>query len=199
MRRQRVGLPGVCLGLALMTGCWWKKPKAPAPPVISAPPSPAPAPPPTIAPPPKVEAQTEPIPTLPEGVEPAIPAPKPPAKPRRAVRRPPVRGAAPPAAPEPAPAPETPPAEPVLQLAPLLSAEQQASYNAAIDAALQRAEANLARLDPRRLNGSQRANFLRARSFVEQARQARATDLRVARSLAERADLLARDLARNFR
>lgn len=87
----------------------------------------------------------------------------------------------------------------MLQLTPLLSVEQQTAYNTAIDGAIQRAEANLARLDPRRLRGSQRSNFERVRSFIQQAQQTRASDLAVAKSLADRADLLAQDLARNYR
>lgn len=185
------------------TACWFRKAKASTPaPIITSVPTETPKPPPTIQTPPPMEQQTGQIPTLPQGASTPLPPPKPPPKPTRTVRRPstpkPVATAqSGEAASEATPAPA--PDEPVLQLAPLLTAEQQTAYNTAIDAALQRAEANLARLDPRRLKGSQRSNFQRVRLFIQQAQQTRSSDLAVAKSLAERADLLAQDLARNFR
>ncbi|MBL8291986.1 MAG: hypothetical protein JNN08_09115 [Bryobacterales bacterium] len=194
----------VAVFLLPATACWFRKPKASTPPpIITSVPTETPKPPPTIPSPPRIEQQTGQIPTLPQGAESApVQPPKPPAKPVRTVRRPstpkPVPSAqSSEAPPETAPAPS--PEEPVLQLAPLLTAEQQTAYNTAIDAALQRAEANLARLDPRRLKGSQRSNFQRVRLFIQQAQQTRTSDLAVAKSLADRADLLAQDLARNFR
>lgn len=193
----------VAVFLLPATACWFKKPKASTPPpIITSVPTETPKQPPTIPSPPPMEQQTGQIPSLPQGASPTVQPPKPPTKPTRTVRRPstpkPVataQSSEAPAETTPAPAPE----EPVLQLAPLLTAEQQTAYNTAIDAALQRAEANLARLDPRRLKGSQRSNFQRVRLFIQQAQQTRASDLAVAKSLADRADLLAQDLARNFR
>lgn len=150
-----------------------------------------------------MEQQTGQIPALPPGASPPIPPPKPPPKPPRTVRRPstpkPLASAQSGDVSSAETAPAPPVDEPVPQLAPLLSPEQQAAYNTAIDAALQRAEAILARLDPRRLGGSQRSNFQRVRLFIQQAHQTRSSDLAVAKSLADRADLLAQDLARNFR
>lgn len=182
------------------TGCWFRKAKASTPPpIITSVPTATPQAPPTIETPPPVEPAKGQISTLPPGPAAPLPSPTLPPKPARTVRRPstPKLSTQPAEAvpAEPSPTPE----EPVLQLAPLLSSEQQAAYNTAIDAAIQRAEANLAGLDPRRLRGSQRSNFQRVRSFVQQAQQTRATDLAVAKSLADRADVLAQDLARNFR
>jgi len=187
------------LAMLPATGCWFRKAKASTPPpVITSVPTATPQAPPTIETPPAVEPEKGQLSTLPPGPAAPLPLPTRPAKAARTVRRP----STPKLSTQPAEAvPAEPPApeEPVLQLAPLLSSEQQAAYNTAIDAAIQRAEANLAGLDPRRLRGSQRSNFQRVRSFVQQAQQTRATDLAVAKSLADRADVLAQDLARNFR
>lgn len=192
------------LAMLPATGCWFRKAKTRTPaPIITSVPTEVPKPPPTIETPPPVAPAKEQISVTPPGGTTPVPPPPPPPRPARNARRPSTQK--PPTASQTAevstvdPTPASVPEEPVLQLTPLLSAEQQAAYNTAIDAALQRAEANLARLDPRRLRGSQRSNFQRVRSFIQQAQQTRASDLAVAKSLADRADLLAQDLARNFR
>lgn len=196
----------VVVALALMpaTGCWFRKAKTSTPaPVITSVPTEVPKAPPTIETPPRVEPAKGQISVIPPGGATPIPSPTPPPRSTRSARRPSTQK--PSSSPQPAeastvdPAVASAPEEPVLQLTPLLSAEQQTAYNTAIDGAIQRAEANLARLDPRRLRGSQRSNFERVRSFIQQAQQTRASDLAVAKSLADRADLLAQDLARNYR
>jgi hypothetical protein len=82
----------------------------------------------------------------------------------------------------------------------MLSDEQRRDYEARIHAALQRARANLrkARGNPR-LNEAQQRMAAQVETFVEQAEQRRKTDLVSSRSLAERADLLARDLVESLR
>jgi len=81
----------------------------------------------------------------------------------------------------------------------ILTPAEQEAHQKAIEAAIDNAEANLAKLAGQRLNASQQANVERAKSFIQQARQTRANDLATARSLAERADLLSQDLIRNLR
>lgn len=196
------------IALAVTTGCAkLKRGRAAAPPIIVAPPSSVPEPPPTIQAPPTVEQPTaSQIPTLPPGTQPKVPQPVEPPKPVRNTKRTPASKTPTTASTQPAgpaapaePVPEAPTETPLPQLGAILTKEEQASMNAAIDAALQRAQANLAKLDPRRLRGSDRANYQRARSFVMQAQQARGTDLAVAKGLADRADILALDLTRNLR
>ncbi|MCC6588679.1 MAG: hypothetical protein IT168_18430 [Bryobacterales bacterium] len=203
-----MALRWVVIALALTTGCAkLKRSRAGAPPLIVAPPSSVPEPPPTIqAPPPVEQPKTSQIPTLPPGAQPKVPQPVEPPKPVRTTRRTPAPKAPttastqPPGPAAPAePVPEAPTETPLPQLGAILSQQEQAAYNSAIDAALQRAQTNLSRLDPRRLRGSDRANYQRARSFIMQAQQARETDLAVAKGLADRADILAQDLIRNLR
>jgi hypothetical protein len=85
------------------------------------------------------------------------------------------------------------------QLAPLLTPQQRAELNTAIDGSLRRAAVNAGRARNRRLTADQQATLARVDSFIKQAQEARSTDLSVAKSLAERADLLADDLARSVR
>lgn len=178
------------------------KPKTPVQ-VIEAPPVTPPPPPPKVEAPPRVEnPKTTQIQTLPEAAQPRMEAPtKPAVKPPRVSKKTPA--AVPkPVAPPPAPTEttaEAPPTTGVPQLAPLLTQQQQQAYNAAVDAAIGRAQANLGRLGNRRLTEEQLATRDRVRAFIQQATEARATDLKVAKSLAERADLLADDLARSLR
>ena len=175
------------------TGCIFRKTKAAAPPVITAPPTARTIPPeiPDFPPPPKVETG-QPTTTAPP-IETPTPQPPPePEKPKPAPR---------PRAPKPA-SPETvAPQDPsrVPQLTQILTPAEQEAHQKAIEAAIDNAEANLAKLAGQRLNASQQANVERAKSFIQQARQTRANDLATARSLAERADLLSQDLIRNLR
>lgn len=199
----------VVIALALTTGCAkLKRGRTAAPPIIVAPPSSVPEAPPTIQAPPSVEQPSaSQIPTLPPGTQPKVPQPVEPPKPVRNTRRTPAPKTPSTASSQPAvgqtapaePVPEAPAETPLPQLGAILKPEEQVAYNAAIDAALQRAQTNLAKLDPRRLRGSDRANYQRARSFIMQAQQARGTDLAVAKGLADRADILAQDLTRNLR
>jgi hypothetical protein len=106
--------------------------------------------------------------------------------------------AAVPAAPASPPQGAAPP--PVPQLGQMLSEEQRRDYEARIHDALERARANLrkARGNPRMTEAQQRM-AAQVETFVDQAEERRKTDLVSSRSLAERADLLARDLAESLR
>jgi hypothetical protein len=79
-----------------------------------------------------------------------------------------------------------------------LTPQQQQEYNQAIDRCVYRAQRNLAVLAGRRLNPEQTLAVQRIQTFIQQALDSRTTDLIRARSLAERADVLAEDLLRTI-
>jgi hypothetical protein len=81
----------------------------------------------------------------------------------------------------------------------MLTPEQQRQYNTAIDQALGRAQANLAAVANRQLTQQQQATVAQVQNFILQAQTTRKSDLAGAKSLAERADVLARDLAKSVR
>jgi len=102
----------------------------------------------------------------------------------------------------PAPAP-TVPAGPVAptpapKLGDVLTADQEKQYNASIDESLAHAQASLNSIGRRQLNRDQQADADQIKSFMQQALAARASDLAGAKSLAERAEVLARDFAASF-
>jgi len=142
-------------------------------------------------PPQQTPATTQPPPVLP----PPIVAPPPPEeasqpkKPARRTPRPPT-----PAASTTPPAANQPP-----RLGELLTPEQERQYNTAMDQSLQRARANIARVSKRQLSKEQQGIVAQVESFMEQARSTRQNNLTAAKSLAERADVLARELARTVR
>ena len=179
------------------TGCWSRKAKAaPAPAVIALPPPPAPSKPEPLPAPPTVESG-EPVSSLPASpIETPIEPPKPfePPKPARPTPPRPV-AQTPPAHP---PAQEATPAE-IPQLVPLLTPAEQERYNREIGDFIKRAEDNLARIGERKLDQGQRDNVLRVRTFILQAQDLRQSDLLTARSLAQRADVLAQDVASTLR
>lgn len=165
-------------------------PPAPAPSSAEAPvvrPAPQLPPPPEIAP---AAPSTEP--------EAVIPTPSPEVPPPAAPK--PTRRPAHPSTPAPAPAPAQPAAPaPAPQLAIVLTPDQERQYNAEIDERLQRAEASLRSIGNRQLNKEQQASVEETRNFIRQAQAMRATDLPGARRLAERAEVLARNLAGSLR
>jgi hypothetical protein len=180
-----------------------RRSRGPAPPpVIAAPPTKpnTPVENPQVPPPPKVE-QAE-GPKLAPSVATQIPAkppviPKPVKKPSK--RSPaPVKAQAPPP-PVVDPAVPTTVAEAPALLAPILSPAQQEAFGKAIDLALQQAENGLASIANKELNATQRANADRTKSFIAQANQFRASDLVTAKSLADRAVVLAQSLAAELR
>ena len=170
--------------------------------IPTSPPAPAPSAPVEAAPAPAKPAPQE-IPSPPAlapaapapGPESAIPnqPPAPPPAPGRPARRPSRQAPAAPAAPAaPQPAPATAPAP---QLAIVLTPDQQRQYNADVDQSLQRAEASLKSIANRQLTDQQQASFDEVRNFIRQAQATRASDLPGARRLAERAEVLAGNLA----
>lgn len=168
-------------------------PTSPPAPVPSAPAEAAPAvakPAPQEIPAPPALAPAAPAP----GAESAIPnqPAAPPPAPARTTRRPSRQAPAPAA---PAAAQPAPNAAPAPQLAIVLTPDQQRQYNADVDQSLQRAEASLKSIGNRQLTEQQQASLDEVRNFIRQAQATRASDLPGARRLAERAEVLAGNLA----
>jgi hypothetical protein len=177
------------LALLLMlssTGCTWfgRKPKVAATPpqphpVVTAPPviTPEPEPPPQVQP-----DQPQPVPTPP----PAQPQPAPvPPKPKPVVQTPK------PSAPAPAPAPPS--------FGQILSPEQQTELRNSYQQNAQFARQVLGQVKGRALSREQAEAANRIRSFLSQADEAQAKDPATAARLAQRAQILARDLQSTLR
>ena len=141
-------------------------------------------------PPQQTPVTTQPPPALPQ---PSV-APPPPeeAQPKKPVRR--ASRSTTPATPATSPSTNQP-----LRLGEMLTPEQERQYNTAMDQSLQRAHANIARVSRRQLSKEQQSVVAQVQSFIEQAQNTRKTNLTAAKSLAERADVLARELARTVR
>jgi hypothetical protein len=92
--------------------------------------------------------------------------------------------------------PEQPPAA-IPELEQILTPQRRQAYNEEIERDIAAAQKTVDALQGRRLSGDQTAYLLRVRAFIEQANQARTTDLIRARNLAERASVLAEDLRRS--
>ncbi|MGP0071580.1 MAG: hypothetical protein ACLPWF_06560 [Bryobacteraceae bacterium] len=124
-------------------------------------------------------------------------------KPPQAAKKParstpsPAPAAASTASPSPAPAAPAP-ASPAPKLGDILTPDEQKQYTASIDQSLTHARASLNSIAGRQLNQDQQAQVEQIRNFMQQAQKTRATDLAGAKSLAERAEVLARDLAASF-
>src|ERR1700688_840858 len=121
--------------------------------------------------------------------------------------------AAPAQTPQPQPPPQSPPPStpprstrpaepnssgqpsPAPRLGDILTTEQERQYNSAIDQSLARTQSSLGAIANRKLTKEQQAVVAQIQSFVQQAQTTRKSNLPAARSLAERADVLARDLA----
>lgn len=135
-----------------------------------------------------------PPPPPPPQVRTATPATTPPAKARTSPQ--------PAAAPKPAkPESATPPAPAARTTAPVLGEiirpESQAEIERFVQASLDRAQQNIARLHQRSPSPEQLRGIAQVEVFIRQAQDARRTnDLSNARSLAERADVLSQDLLR---
>lgn len=168
-----------------------------------------------------------PVPSAPSAIQPATPAPAPAAEspeppvpgtttqaqepspvPYQLNKAPQPAPAAKKPAPSPSatapagnPAPSTPvsPAPaPAPKLGDILTPDAQKQYNASIDQSLSHAQTSLNSIGGRQLNKDQRAEVEQIRNFMQQAQTARASDPAGAKSLAERAEVLARDLAATF-
>lgn len=181
--------------LGTQNACLFRKKKpAPPPAQIPAPKPAAPATPEPMAPPPKVDSQTplSTVPAPPEQIDVPEPPPQQPRRPRR-----PTPAPAQPAAQEPVgpqqPAPEPP------KLVQLLTPAEQRRYQGEVERYLRNAEAIVATASTRTLNSQQTDLVARIRAFAQQAREQREQDLMTARNLAQRADVLARDLQRSLR
>ena len=101
--------------------------------------------------------------------------------------------------PAPTPPPETAavPESQVPELEQILTPEQRQAYIEDINTNIGRAQKTVDALRGRRLSRDQKVYLARVRAFVEQAREARKTDLFRAKNLAERASVLADDLLRS--
>ena len=149
------------------------------------PPTPEPAPAPTRADESEPKAEPQPV------QEKRTPAPRRTApRPDTAVEGAPV---GPPAAPAPAQPAEVP------RLAPILSDTQVKELNDAINAALVSAEQNLRAVRSRDRNAQQQRMLEQAEGFARQARQFRGSDLVSAKSFADKADQLSRELVSTYR
>jgi len=94
--------------------------------------------------------------------------------------------------------PTQPPAD-APRLGDVLTPVQEQQYNRAIDQSLGRARDSLGSIANRQLTKDQQAVVAQIQSFVQQAQAMRKSSLPAARSLAERAEVLARDLAGSLR
>ena len=114
--------------------------------------------------------------------------------------------------PKPRPTPASPPAQqtqtqpqspPVAistpQLRPMLGPAQTQELERMIAERIGRAQGILRSLEGRRLSRQQRGVLSQIRTFISQAEEAKSTDLQRADNLAERAEVLATDLARQVR
>lgn len=166
-----------------------------------------------------------PVPSPPNAIQPATPAPAPAAEspqppgagtttqaqepgpyqvnkapqPAPAAKKPAPAAAAAPSNPAPSPPVSPVPAPaPAPKLGDILTPDAQKQYNASIDQSLSHAQTSLNSIGGRQLNKDQRAEVEQIRNFMQQAQTARASDPAGAKSLAERAEVLARDLAATF-
>ena len=88
---------------------------------------------------------------------------------------------------------------PMLKLGRALSSDQQRAYAASIDQHLANARRLLGSLAGRTLTAQQREAAVQVQNFILQTEKMRSSDLIGAGSLAERAELLAADLARSLK
>lgn len=200
-----IRIPALAFLCALTFGsaaCFWKK-KPQAPPATPPPQTKSSATLKPAPPPPKLETAVPA--TAPPAVAVKIPeAPKPPQS--KGANRRPRRGnpAAAKAqqpqpatqAPTPDPGPETPS---VPKLGDLLTDAQRAEILKKCDQSLQQARTALDQLASKQLSPDAAESASRARVFILQAEQARGRDPQTALQLAQRAEVLARDLLRSNR
>ena len=187
----------LCMGL---DGCLFFPNHKPQP--VQTPPQPTPAE--LKPPPPKVEPLPGPAPKI-ETKPPEVPsavavAPNPPAPHKRKPKKPVVASTgtaqSPPIATTPDP---TPPPVTIPKLGEILSDDQKLQYQKICDESVLRAKGSLALLRGYTLTSDQKQSVTRINAFIKQAEQARNKDPQTARQLAERADLLSRDLVQTVR
>jgi len=85
------------------------------------------------------------------------------------------------------------------QLVDIETPEKQRQLNAAVDQSLSHAQASLAGIANRTLTKDQQGLVEQIRNIMQQAEASRSSDLPGAKSLAERAEVLAKDLAASVR
>lgn len=201
-RTTRAVIIALCI-VAFWTSCNRKKPPVPVmlpPPVpVELPQQQKPPPPPPELPPPKTDTTTPPAVVT----ESETKMPGPPKKRHRRVRKAHKKEdeatqTAEDQTPEAAASDAT--AAPAMQLGQMLSDQQRQEYESHINDSLGRARANVARAQKRtNLTAAQQRMVSQVTTFIEQAEERRKTDLVSSRSLAERADLLSRDLVESLR
>jgi hypothetical protein len=172
----------------LLDSCLFsRRPKFnPPPAAVIEPPRHQPAP--DLTPPPALSADAQSLPAAPEIPIAPPDAPVPPKPHRARVTKPAPSESVGPVA------PATPPPADVPQLEPLMSDVQQRAYNMAIDNLVARARRNIQYARRHSLNARQRERVAQAATFMLQAVEARKQDLTAAKSLAERAELLSREV-----
>lgn len=197
----------VLLAILPLGSCGNKQAAASSPPPaprVSRAPGPQPPASEPVSEPQTVAALPSPQPVPPEAVPEtpgplvAEPAPETSLEPQPSPPRP--APSAPPVASESATQQETPAAA-VPQLGQMLSADQRRQFTQLIDQAIRRAQDRLdvVLANSSKLNEEQHTTIKRIRAFIRQAEDARGQDLTIAKNLADRADLLAQDLAKNFK
>ena len=160
-------------------------------------------------PPPKIETKTPEAPATVASL-PTPPAPKPKKRtPKKTVPATAAASSTMPAAPATAPARDTPgatgaeasgqPPAAVPKLGEIFSDDQKLQLQRSCDESLSRAKEALGQLRGLTLSPDQKQSFLRVKVFMSQADQLRSKDPQTAKQLAERADLLSRDLVRTLR
>ncbi len=197
MLSARLQSAALILALSLaQQGCLFKKEPRKA--TIIVPPAPQPPPPKPMPAPPSLPTQGGPT-LQSDGTVPELPAPteEPAKKPKRPPRR---TGGSNPANTQQAPVeqqqgetPETP-APAIPSLTPILGQRETSERNKRISAYLEKARLNVYRAERRRLDGSAQGLLTQVKTFVQQAEEARRSDLVRAENLAERAEVLSRGL-----
>jgi len=81
----------------------------------------------------------------------------------------------------------------------MLTPEQQRQYNADIDQSLERTQTSLRSIVNRQLAPQQQADLDEIHNFIRQAEATRGADLPAAKRLAERGEVLARNLEKSLR
>ena len=80
-----------------------------------------------------------------------------------------------------------------------MTPDQQRQYNAAIDQSLAHVQSSLSSIANRQLTKEQEATSAQVQNFVQEAQATRKNDLAAAKSLAERAEVLAHDLVESLK
>jgi hypothetical protein len=81
----------------------------------------------------------------------------------------------------------------------ILTPDQQRQYNTAIDQSLTHAQNSLGSITSRQLTKEQQTTVAQVQNFIQQAQETRKSDLSSAKSLAERAEVLAKDLVASLK